>query len=124
MKKKIIENIFSGLSCGLDVEAFDEIVRSNAVRIERILSKGHTSPETGWYDQEENEWVIVLQGSARLLFADGYEAVLNPGDHITIAAHEKHKVNWTNPDEITVWLAVFYKQEACCPSCPGHMPPV
>jgi Uncharacterized protein containing double-stranded beta helix domain len=102
-------NLFSSLPQNLDAEAFEDIVRSSSVRIERILSKGHSSPETGWYDQEEHEWVIVLEGSASLEFEDGTRCDLSVGDYVNIPAHIKHKVAWTDPDKVTVWLAVFYR---------------
>jgi len=101
-------NICSGLPAQLDQELFGELLRTENLRIERIVSKGHTSPEHGWYDQTENEWVIVLEGSGRLLFENGSELVLNRGDYVNIPAHSRHKVVWTDPDVVTVWLAVFY----------------
>lgn len=101
-------NIYSGLPAQLDQELFGELLRTENIRIERIVSKGHTSPEHGWYDQTENEWVIVLEGSGRLLFEVGGEVVLNRGDYVNIPAHSRHKVIWTDPDVVTVWLAVFY----------------
>ena len=102
-------NIFASLPQNLDTEVFEDIVRSQSVRIERILSKGHTSPETGWYDQDEHEWVMVLEGSAALEFEDGTRCDLSAGDYVNILAHTKHKVAWTDPDKVTVWLAVFYR---------------
>lgn len=104
-----MHNLFSLLPEILDDEVFEEIVSGTHVRIERILSKGHTSPEAGWYDQAENEWVLVLQGEGIILFADGHEVLLKKGDHITIPAHTLHKVSWTDPNQVTVWLAVFYR---------------
>lgn len=101
-------NIYSGLPAQLDQELFGELLRTENLRIERIVSKGHTSPEHGWYDQTENEWVIVLEGSGRLLFEVGGEVALNRGDYVNIPAHSRHKVIWTDPDVVTVWLAVFY----------------
>ncbi|MCK4834823.1 MAG: cupin domain-containing protein, partial [Gammaproteobacteria bacterium] len=77
-------------------------------KIERIISKGHSSPESGWYDQDKNEWVIVLKGSAVLLFSDDTSVDLKAGDFIDIKAHTKHRVKWTDPDIETVWLAVHY----------------
>jgi cupin 2 domain-containing protein len=102
-------NIFDSLPNDLSLEIFEDIVRSSAVRIERIVSKGHTSPDTGWYDQDENEWVMVVAGKASIAFEDGTTSDLSSGDYITIPAHVKHKVAWTDPNEITVWLAVFYR---------------
>lgn len=101
-------NIFSKLPLQFETEQFDELLRAENVRIERIVSKGHTSPEQGWYDQIENEWVIVLEGSGTILFENGVEAILGSGDYLNIPAHARHKVSWTDPDAATVWLAIFY----------------
>lgn len=102
-------NILDALPKDLEKEVFEDLVRSQSMRIERIVSKGHSSPESGWYDQDENEWVMVVEGSASLEFEDGSVCDLSAGDYINIPAHVKHKVSWTDPDEITVWLAVFYR---------------
>ncbi|MEZ4601192.1 MAG: cupin domain-containing protein [Syntrophotaleaceae bacterium] len=69
---------------------------------------GHASPAQGWYDQDENEWVIVLEGSGSILFEDGRQVVLNRGDHLYIPAHARHKVLWTEKHKPTIWLAVFF----------------
>jgi len=103
-----MSSLFSSLPALLDSEFTETIIRSGQLRIERIVSQGHASPGGFWYDQKENEFVMVCQGAARLQFVD--EAVeLKPGDWINIPAHRKHRVEWTAPDETTVWLAVFYK---------------
>jgi cupin 2 domain-containing protein len=104
-----MDNIFSSLPSDPEHEIFDEILRGKNIRIERIVSKGHTSPESGWYDQEENEWVIVLEGAGTVLFEDDNRRVtLKKGDFVHIPAHAKHRVVWTDPDKRTVWLAVHY----------------
>jgi cupin 2 domain-containing protein len=102
-------NLLDSLPQDLSSEAFDDLVRSPSVRIERIVSKGHSSPDSGWYDQDENEWVMVVQGKASLEFEDGARCDLSAGDYMNIPAHTRHKVAWTDPDDVTVWLAVFYK---------------
>jgi cupin 2 domain-containing protein len=101
-------NIFDALPADISKEVFEDIVRTPHVRIERILSKGHASPEVGWYDQDENEWVIVLEGAGSILFEDGRQVVLHKGDYLNIPAHARHKVLWTDPEGVTIWLAVFY----------------
>jgi cupin 2 domain-containing protein len=101
-------NIFAALPEELNAELFAELLRGQNIRIERIVSKGHTSPASGWYDQEDNEWVLVLEGAGTILFADGRQVTLNKGDFLHIPAHEKHKVAWTDPDRLTIWLAVHY----------------
>ena len=103
-------NLFADLPRStLADEAFSTLVQRAGVRIERIVSTGHCSPPDFWYDQPEGEWVIVLQGAARLRFADENEArTLQAGDFIDIAPHRRHRVDWTDPTQTTVWLAVFY----------------
>jgi cupin 2 domain-containing protein len=104
----MIGNILSPLPAALDAEAFSELLRDQNIRIERIVSKGHTSPTSGWYDQEENEWVLVLEGAGTILFENGKQVTLNKGDYLHISAHDKHKVAWTDPDRLTIWIAVHY----------------
>ena len=86
----------------------ETLIQSDGVRVERIVSHGHASPEWFWYDQDEHEWVMVLQGSARLQLEDR-TLELGPGDYINLPAHTKHRVEWTTPDQPTIWLAIFYK---------------
>jgi len=82
------------------------------VKVERIVSLGHSSPDNEWYDQEENEWVILVKGSAGLLFEGNEEVnVLESGDYINIPSHTRHRVEWTDPDTETVWLVIHYKGE-------------
>lgn len=102
-------NLFEGIPADIGEELFEEIVAASGLRVERILSRGQSSPDSGWYDQDENEWLVVLQGSGKILFEDGSEVLLSSGDHLTIPRHTRHRVAWTDPDEVTVWLAVFYR---------------
>lgn len=91
-------------------EHITRIAGSENVRIERIVSHGQSSPEGLWYDQEWAEWVIVLSGSAGLLFeGEAAPRTLQAGDHVDIPAHCRHRVAWTAADEPTVWLAVHYR---------------
>ena len=103
-----MDNIFSMLPENPGKERFDQVLQHGRVRIERIISKGHKSPDEGWYDQCENEWVLVLEGSGSILFEDGRELTLEKGDYLNIPCHTKHRVSWTEPGQVTVWLAVFY----------------
>jgi len=103
-----MNNIFDAIPKNLEAEVFERLVDSNGIRIERIVSKGHKSPKSGWYDQDQNEWVIVLRGEAILSFSDGSTITLNEGDFTNIQAHIKHKVKWTDPNIETIWLAVYY----------------
>lgn len=103
-----MQNLFADIPRALPEERFDTLIETGAVRIQRIVSKGHASPAAGWYEQQRNEWVMLLQGSARLAFADGREVDLGPGDWLEIPARQKHRVAWTDPEQESVWLAVHY----------------
>ncbi len=90
-------------------EIFENLLVTENFRIERIVSKGHTSPKDFWYDQEQNEWVFVVKGHAILFFQDeNQEIELQAGDYINIPARKKHQVKWTDPEQETVWLAIYY----------------
>jgi len=106
MKKS---NIFENIPTNLKEELFENIILKDALKIERIISKGHTTDEFDWYEQESSEWVIVLKGQAILSFEKSEDVSLNEGDYINIEAFIKHRVSWTKPDEETIWLAVYYK---------------
>lgn len=102
-------NLFEGIPARLDEESTECLLRQKNVRIERIVSGGQASPDGFWYDQHENEWVILLSGSAGLRFeGENNPVVLQPGDYVNIPAGRKHRVEWTAPGEETVWLAFFY----------------
>ena len=101
-------NIFSSIPQRLDQELVEILLTNKDVCIERIISKGHTSPDTGWYDQPKNEWVMVLKGEAVIAFQGEPEIRLAAGSYIDIAAHKKHRVSWTDPNNETIWLAVHY----------------
>lgn len=104
-----MKNLLSELPADLSEEITETLVNDGTVRIERIVSSGHASDKEFWYDQDQCEWVTVLQGKARLEFEGDDEAiVLGPGDYLNIPAHTRHRVGWTSPDEPTVWLAIFY----------------
>jgi cupin 2 domain-containing protein len=107
-KRLRVKNIFSSIPEPIQEEIFEDLLKTDSIRIERILSRGQSSPAQGWFDQAENEWVIVLEGSGILLFEDGREITLTRGDYLHIPAHVRHRVTWTDPDRVTVWLAVFY----------------
>jgi len=102
------ENLFQSIPDVIEDEIFETLAQSNDVKIERIISKGHQSPESGWYVESKNEWVIVLKGEAIIAFASGEQEKLVAGSYINIPAHRKHRVAWTKPDAETVWLAVHY----------------
>jgi cupin 2 domain-containing protein len=107
-------NLHDGLPAGLPDQApaslADELItvlaRGPGLRIERIVSQGQASPPGFWYDQSEDEFVLLVEGGARLQVGE-VEHRLGPGDWIDIPAHVRHRVSWTDPDRLTVWLAVF-----------------
>jgi cupin 2 domain-containing protein len=111
MTTEISGNIFAALPAQKSAEELFEVLLSkagNGVRIERIVSQGHVSADNDWYDQNQDEWVLLLQGEAVLLIEQRGEIRLGPGDYVNISAHVRHRVVWTHPDQQTVWLAVFY----------------
>jgi len=101
-------NLFTDLPENIPDELLTTLLKAANIRIERIVSHGHVSPDGFWYDQDEHEWIIVLKGAARLQFEDSI-VEMKPGDFVNIPAHRKHRVEWTTPDEPTIWLAVFYR---------------
>jgi cupin 2 domain-containing protein len=103
-------NLLNDLPSNLPDELVTVLAENLHVRIERIVSTGQSSPGDVWYDQEEHEWVVVLKGESKLMFEDDAEPIhMKPGDCINISAQRRHRVEWTTPNEPTVWLAVFYQ---------------
>jgi cupin 2 domain-containing protein len=102
------QNLFAGIPNQLSTELFTTLLSAGHVRIERIVSRGHASLPDFWYDQDENEFVLLVTGAARLQFEDRV-IEMKPGDCINIPAHQRHRVEWTTQDEQTIWLAVFYE---------------
>ena len=104
-----MKNLLKNIPATLPEELFETLVQTENIHIERIISKGHTSPEEGWYDQDKNEFVLLLKGAARLEFEDGRVVRMGVGDWLEILAHQKHKVVWTEPEGETVWVGVHFK---------------
>lgn len=103
----VTANLFSDIPAHLPAELIGTLLDAADVRIERIVSHGHASPDGFWYDQDRHEWVVVLKGAAKLRFEDEV-LEMTSGSFVHIPAHRKHRVEWTTPDEPTIWLAVFY----------------
>ena len=102
-------NILKNIPENLSEELIDILAEGKNFRLERIVSKGHASPEGFWYDQDENEFVFLAKGKAEILFEANVKPVaLSEGDYINIPAHKKHRVEWTDPETETIWLALFY----------------
>jgi cupin 2 domain-containing protein len=91
-------------------EVFQQLAGNPAsgVRIERIVSNGHASPDGFWYDQDQHEWVMLVQGEAVLALEGQPDVHLRAGEYLNIPAHVRHRVVRTAQDQTTVWLAVFY----------------
>jgi len=103
-----MNNIFAKIPAELPQELTEILLENKKVMVERIVSEGHCSPPGFWYDQDSNEWVILLSGSAEIEFAEGLVEKLQPGDYVFIPAHKKHRVKSTNINHKSVWLALFF----------------
>jgi cupin 2 domain-containing protein len=104
-----MDNLFADPPTRLADELVETLAHWGGGRLERIVSLGHATPPGRWYDQETNEWVVLLRGAAGLRFEDeAGPRVLGPGDWIDIPAHRRHRVEWTSPGEPTIWLALHY----------------
>ena len=102
-------NLFSEIPNGLRDEISETVLKTDCLTLERIISSGQATPPGQWYDQPKDEWVILLKGSAGLLFEGKEEmVVLHPGDYVHILAHQRHRVEWTDGKQKTVWLALHY----------------
>lgn len=104
-------NLFAALPDAGGPEQHDALCTGDHTRIERIVSPpGYADPPDRWYDQDWDEWVVLLSGSAGLRFADEpAPRLLNSGDYLPIPAHVRHRVEWTDAERPTVWLAVHYR---------------
>ena len=104
-----MNNLFANIPAVIPDELVETLLQAENLRIERIVSHGHASPAGFWYDEQLHEWVIVLKGAAILRFEEGNEPVsLRTGDFVNIPAHKRHRIEWTAPQEPTVWLAIYY----------------
>jgi len=102
-----VVNLLASLPDALPNEVFETLFSGRDVRIERIISQGQCSPVGFWYNQPQTEWIVVLQGNPKLQIEGEEQArLLRPGDCLLLLPHVRHRVEWTSPDEPTVWLAV------------------
>ena len=101
-------DLLRDLPANIPEELVETLAESGSARIERIVSTGHASPEDSWYDQPAREFVVVVQGRARLEFDDGETLELATGGWVDIPAHRRHRVAWTDADGPTVWLAIHW----------------
>ena len=102
------QNIFADLPSDLPEELVQTLCQTSGIRIERIVSHGHASPDGFWYDQDSHEWVLLIAGAARLRFEGEEPVEMRPGSFINIPAHKRHRVEWTDPNQPTIWLAIHY----------------
>ncbi len=102
-----VKNIFENIKINKSVEEFITLNQNKNIKIERIVSFGQKSQEGFWYDQNENEFILILEGFAILEFEDK-QIELNKGDYLNIPSHRKHRVKYTCEDNPTIWLAIFY----------------
>ncbi|MEL4280604.1 MULTISPECIES: cupin domain-containing protein [Shewanella] len=107
----MLQNFYQSLPDDLSKEVFETLAGNGKVKIERIISQGHSTPVGEWYDQSQYEWVMLLKGEAQLEFEDAQLVTLKPGDYLTLAPHQKHRVASTSSEGETLWLAVFYDAE-------------
>jgi cupin 2 domain-containing protein len=105
-------NLFSEIPETIPEEIFETLLQSDFCKLERIISLGQSTPPGEWYDQAWGEWVVLLKGQAGLLFEGKEVMELNPGDYAWIAAHLRHRVEWTSPVEPTVWLVLYVRGKA------------
>lgn len=103
------KNLFDNIPDRLPQELFTQLLDAPGLRIERIVSWGQCSDEGFWYDQDQHEWVLLIEGSATVLFeGDAKPVELRPGSFLEIPAHRRHRVVRTDPTQRTVWLAIHY----------------
>ena len=107
-----VDNLFAEIPREMPEEIVGEILRTDFLKIERIVSRGQASPPGFWYDQETDEWVLLVKGGASLRFFDGREIALMPGDHLLIPHHVRHRVERTDPEGETIWLAIHFGGES------------
>lgn len=107
MTERTSGNLLADLPTELPEERFDALLDRDGLTLARIVSTGQATPPGDWYDQDRDEWVLVLSGRAGLRFEDEDSLrEMGPGDHVMISAHARHRVEWTSPDEPTVWLVL------------------
>ena len=105
----MVTNIFNNISAAASEEIFDVLLERKGIKIERIVSTGQSTPQGEWYDQKQDEWVILLQGSAGIRYhCNDKVQLMMQGDFVHIPAGKKHRVEFTDKNKTTVWLAVHF----------------
>jgi cupin 2 domain-containing protein len=106
-----MRNVFERVPDKAAEEQIDVLLSRPGIAIERIVSTGQSSPPGFWYDQPQDEWVLVLRGAASLVIEGEAERSLAPGDFVFLPARKRHRVAWTTPGEPTVWLAIHFGED-------------
>lgn len=101
-------NIFENIPAIIPEELFENLLVRKNFKIERIISHGHNTPTGEWYEPASDEWVLLLQGEAMLGYEDGGTFTMQAGDYVFIPAPTRHRVEWTQPDTKTIWLAIHF----------------
>ncbi len=105
-----VKNIYEIENIDLNNEYFEDLLKQKGFRLERIISSGHVTKSDFWYDQDEDEFVLLLKGFAKILFENNDIVELNEGDYIIIPQHVKHKVIYTDIENKTFWLTCYFKK--------------
>jgi cupin 2 domain-containing protein len=101
------KNLFDDIPSELPEEFFTLLMEQDGIKLERIVSDGHASPENFWYNQDQNEWILLIAGSAILRVGEK-KVKLDVGDFLFLPAHQQHRVESTSKTEKTIWLALFW----------------
>ena len=109
MRTNNIYNLNNNLSSKSEI--FDQLILNKNLIIERIISSGHITPEGEWYDQEKDEWVLLLQGNAKIEFENAEQLEMKAGDYLLIPSHKKHRVSFTSSTPPCIWLAVHFRNK-------------
>ncbi len=105
----MINNIFENIQSASDKELIEVLLQKENIVIERIVSYGFPTPDDFWYNQDKNEWVLLLTGKAEIEFKDGKHTQLKAGDYLFIPAHQEHRVSYTSKEPNCIWLAFHFK---------------
>ncbi len=111
MTASTIGNLFEPSPASVD-EVTSTLLSRPGLKVERIVSAGHSSPLGFWYDQSGDEWVLLVSGGARIEIDGEGVTELKPGDYLLLPAHCRHRVDWTDPAQPTIWLALHFDPEA------------
>lgn len=102
-------NIFYNLPKTKEKEVFQLLFKDKKLKVERIISMGQATKQGRWLRQKRNEWVVLLRGKAVLsFFGKAGVLKLKSGDYVFIPKNLRHRVEWSDPKEKSLWLAVHF----------------